>query len=110
MFTDEQLIAVSNKVDEFLSTLAVEYQIPALELSAVILARLILLNNEFQNQKDFRNLLNAIKVLYNGLYRGEKYLVLIGTFLVILTLLLWVTKDGFTIRETPKPIILQGKY
>ena len=60
MFTDEQLIAVSNKVDEFLSTLAVEYQIPALELSAVILARLILLNNEFQNQKDFRNLLNAI--------------------------------------------------
>ena len=60
MFTDEQLIAVSNKVDEFLSTLAVEYQIPALELSAVILARLILLNNELQTQKDFRNLLNAI--------------------------------------------------
>ena len=60
MFTDEQLITVSKKVDEFLSTLAVEYQVPALELSAVILARLILLNNEFQNQKDFRNLLNAI--------------------------------------------------
>ena len=60
MFTDEELIVVSNKIDTFLSILAVEHQIPALELSAVILARLILLNNEFQNQKDFRNLLNAI--------------------------------------------------
>jgi len=60
MVTDEELLTISKKVDEFLSTLAVEYQIPALELSAVILARLILLNNELQNQKDFRNLLNAI--------------------------------------------------
>jgi hypothetical protein len=60
MLTDEELLTISKKVDTFLSTLAVEYQVPALELSAVILARLILLNNEFQNQKDFRNLLNAI--------------------------------------------------
>ena len=60
MLTDEELLTISKKVDEFLSTLAVEYQIPALELSAVILARLILLNNELQTQKDFRNLLNAI--------------------------------------------------
>ena len=60
MVTDEELLTISKKVDEFLSTLAVEYQIHALELSAVILARLILLNNEFQNQKDFRSLLNAI--------------------------------------------------
>ena len=60
MVTDEELLTISKKVDEFLSILAVEYQIHALELSAVILARLILLNNEFQNQKDFRNLLNAI--------------------------------------------------
>jgi len=60
MVTDEELLTISKKVDEFLSTLAVEYQIPALELSAVILARLILLNTELQNQKDFRNLLNAI--------------------------------------------------
>jgi hypothetical protein len=60
MVTDEELLTISKKVDEFLSTLAVEYQIPALELSAVILARLILLNNELQTQKDFRNLLNAI--------------------------------------------------
>ena len=60
MLTDEELLTISNKVDIFISTLAVEYQVPALELSAVILARLILLNNEFQNQKDFRNLLNAI--------------------------------------------------
>ena len=52
---------------------------------------------------------NKIKTWYNGLYRGEKYLVLIGTFLFILAVLLWVTKD-FTTRETPKPIILQGKY
>jgi len=52
---------------------------------------------------------NKIKAWYNGLYRGEKYLVLIGTFLVILAALLWVTKD-FTTRETLKPIILQGKY
>ena len=60
MVTDDELLTISKKVDEFLSTLAVEYQIPALELSAVILARLILLNNELQTQKDFRNLLNAI--------------------------------------------------
>ena len=60
MFTDEELIILSKKVDVFLSTLSVEHQLPALELSAVILARLILLNTELQNQKDFRNLLNAI--------------------------------------------------
>ena len=30
---------------------------------------------------------NKIKTWYNGLYRGEKYLVLIGTFLVILAVL-----------------------
>ena len=60
MVTDEELLTISKKVDIFLSTLAVEHQVPALELSAVILARLIILNNEFQNQKDFRNLLNAI--------------------------------------------------
>ena len=60
MLTDEELLTISKKVDTFLSTLAVEYQVPALELSAVILARLILLNNELQTQKDFRNLLNAI--------------------------------------------------
>jgi len=60
MVTDDELIAVSKKVDIFLSTIAVEHQLPALELSAVILARLILLNNELQNQKDFRNLLTAI--------------------------------------------------
>jgi|APGre2960657373_1045057.scaffolds.fasta_scaffold290380_3 hypothetical protein len=55
-------------------------------------------------------LANKIKVWYNGLYRGEKYLVLLGTFLFILTMLLWVTKDGFSERKTPKPVILQGKY
>jgi len=60
MVTDEELVTLSLKIDSFLSTLAVEHQIAALELSAVILARLILLNNELQNQKDFRNLLNAI--------------------------------------------------
>jgi len=60
MVTDDELIAISNKIDIFLSTLSVEHQLPALELSAVILARLILLNTELQNQKDFRNLLNAI--------------------------------------------------
>ena len=60
MLTDEELLTISKKVDTFLSTLAVEYQVPVLELSAVILARLILLNNQFQNQKDFRNLLNTI--------------------------------------------------
>jgi hypothetical protein len=60
MVTDDELITLSKKVDIFLSTLAVEHQLPALELSAVILARLILLNSELQNQKDFRNLLTAI--------------------------------------------------
>lgn len=53
---------------------------------------------------------NKIKTWYNGLYRGERYLVLLGLFLFILALLLWATNEGFTKRETPKPIILQGKY
>ena len=53
---------------------------------------------------------NRIKTWYNGLYRGERYLVLLGLFLLILTLLMWVTKDTFSERKTPKPIILQGKY
>ena len=55
-------------------------------------------------------LASKIKVWYNGLYRGEKYLVLIGTFLFILIMLLWATKDGFSERKTSKPVILQGKY
>jgi hypothetical protein len=53
---------------------------------------------------------NKIKTWYNGLYRGERYLVLLGTFLFILIMLLWVTQDSFSERKTPKPIILQGKY
>ena len=53
---------------------------------------------------------NRIKTWYNGLYRGERYLVLLGLFLLILTLLMWVTKDTFSERKTPRPIILQGRY
>ena len=58
--TDEQLLKLSNNIDSFLLQTAVENETPALALSAVILARLLLLNAEADSAKDFKKLLGAV--------------------------------------------------
>jgi hypothetical protein len=57
---DEQLLKLSNQVDTFLVQTATEYETPALALSAVILARLLLLNSEVDSAQDFKTLLGAV--------------------------------------------------
>jgi len=60
MLTDEKLLEVSIKVDNFLLEIAKENEMPALALSAVILARLMLINNEFQSTADFKKLMGVV--------------------------------------------------
>jgi hypothetical protein len=60
MLTDEKLLEVSTKVDNFLLEIANENEMPALALSAVILARLMLINNEFQSSDDFKKLMGVV--------------------------------------------------
>jgi hypothetical protein len=60
MLTDEKLLEVSTKVDNFLLDIAKENDMPALALSAVILARLMLINNEFQSSDDFKKLMGVV--------------------------------------------------
>jgi len=60
MLTDEKLLEVSTKVDNFLLEIANENGMPALALSAVILARLMLINNEFQSSDDFKKLMGVV--------------------------------------------------
>jgi hypothetical protein len=57
---DDQLLKLSGQVDTFLVQTAVEYETPALALSAVILARLLLLNGEANSAQDFKSLLGAV--------------------------------------------------
>ena len=60
MLTDEKLLEVSTKVDNFLLEIAKENEMPALALSAVILARLMLINNEMQSTDDFKKLMGVV--------------------------------------------------
>ena len=60
MLTDEKLLEVSTKVDNFLMEIANENEMPALALSAVILARLMLINNEMQSTNDFKKLMGVV--------------------------------------------------
>jgi hypothetical protein len=60
MLTDEKLLEVSTKVDNFLMEIANENEMPALALSAVILARLMLINNEMQSTDDFKKLMGVV--------------------------------------------------
>jgi len=60
MLTDEKLLEVSTKVDKFLLDIAQENEMPALALSAVILARLMLINNEMQSTDDFKKLMGVV--------------------------------------------------
>jgi hypothetical protein len=58
--TDEQLLKLSGQVDTFLLQTAIEHETPALALSAVILARLLLLNGEANSTEDFKKLMSVV--------------------------------------------------
>ena len=58
--TDEQLLKLSGKIDTFLVEMAIENETPALALSAVILARLLILNAEAESVQDFKSLLAVV--------------------------------------------------
>jgi hypothetical protein len=58
--TNEKMLEVSTKVDKFLLQIAEENEMPALALSAVVLARLMLINNEFQSTSDFKKLMGVV--------------------------------------------------
>jgi hypothetical protein len=58
--TDEQLLKLSGQVDTFLMQTAIEHETPALALSAVILARLLLLNGEANSTEDFKKLMGVV--------------------------------------------------
>jgi hypothetical protein len=53
--------------------------------------------------------LNRIRVWYNGLYRGERYMVIIGLAFIILTLLMWVTREPAQ-KISQKYIIIKTTY
>jgi len=60
MLSDEQLVKLSSDVDTFLFNLAKDHEMPALALSAVILARLLIINDEMKTTDDFKKLLEVV--------------------------------------------------
>ena len=60
MMTDKQLIEISRSVDSYISQLAVKYEISPLSLSAILIARCMVLNNEADSTEDFLKLLNSV--------------------------------------------------
>lgn len=60
MLSDDQLIKLSSDVDTFLFNLAKDNEMPALALSAVILARLLIINDEMKTTDDFKKLLEVV--------------------------------------------------
>ena len=67
---DEQLIEISRNVDDYISSLLVKYDMTALSLTAVLLARAMVLNKEVGSAEDFTKLL--ISVVQNPPERNEK--------------------------------------
>jgi hypothetical protein len=57
---DEQLIEISRNVDSYISQLSVKYDISPLSLTAVLIARCMILNNEAGSTGDFLKLLNSV--------------------------------------------------
>jgi len=53
MLSDQQLIDLSMELDEYLYKTAEKYQVGGLSLSAIVLARLIRLNDEIESRSDF---------------------------------------------------------
>ena len=60
MMNDKQLIEISRSVDSYISQLSVKYEISPLSLSAVLIARCMILNNEAGSTEDFLKLLNSV--------------------------------------------------
>jgi len=67
---DAQLIEISRNVDDYISSLLVKYDMTALSLTAVLLARAMVLNKEVGSAEDFTKLL--ISVVQNPPERNEK--------------------------------------
>jgi hypothetical protein len=57
---DQQLIEISRSVDSYITTLLNKYEITPLSLAAVLLARLMVLNNEAGSTEDFIKLLYGV--------------------------------------------------
>jgi hypothetical protein len=67
---DEQLIEISRNVDDYISSLLMKYDMTALSLTAVLLARAMVLNKEVGSAEDFTKLL--VSVVQNPPERNEK--------------------------------------
>jgi hypothetical protein len=67
---DEQLIEISRNVDDYISSLLMKYDMTALSLTAVLLARTMVLNKEAGSAEDFTKLL--VSVVQNPPERNEK--------------------------------------
>jgi hypothetical protein len=67
---DEQLIEISRNVDNYISSLLMKYDMTALSLTAVLLARTMVLNKEAGSADDFTKLL--VSVVQNPPERNEK--------------------------------------
>ena len=57
---NENLIEISRGVDSYLSTLLVKYDITPLTLTAIVIARCMVLNKEAGSTEDFLKLLATI--------------------------------------------------
>jgi hypothetical protein len=58
--TDDQLIQISRNVDDYISSLLMKYDMSALSLTAVLLARAMVLNKEVGSSEDFAKLLVSV--------------------------------------------------
>ena len=57
---NENLIEISRGVDSYLSTLLIKYDITPLTLTAIVIARCMVLNKEAGSTEDFLKLLSSI--------------------------------------------------
>jgi hypothetical protein len=60
MMDDNKLADASYEFDNFLIQFSAKYELPALLVTSIALARLVHLNKQFGDKKDFIELLNAI--------------------------------------------------
>jgi hypothetical protein len=58
MITDEKMLKISNQVDDWLANLVVEQDLAPLPISAIILARMALLNRFVDTEKEYSILLS----------------------------------------------------
>jgi hypothetical protein len=73
-FDDGQLHLASEEIDLFITELCVKYKMPPLALSAVLLARLIHLNNSVNSSDDLAKLLLSVSesILNKELEKPER--------------------------------------